>query len=483
MPALLAVGLLLQACGGSGPVTVPDPLQPQRPPTPPTITPSPTTTTDQCSLRQRQLWAESQIRENYLFPQDLPASLDPAPFATVQDYINALTATARAARKDRFFTFITSIAEENAFNATGQTAAFGFRVDYDDTARRVFITDADEAGPAFAGGLERGIEILAIGASPASLVPVTTLFSQGGSIAVADAFGPSQAGVSRTLQVREAGGALRTITITRAIFDITPVSPRFGNLVFEDGAGGRIGYVNLRNFVGTAEAPLRSAFARFRNEGITRVIIDVRYNGGGAVRVAETFGDLLGRNRLASDVFAFTTFRPSLSAENSTRLFRPTSDSIAPTMLAFITTQSTGSASELVPNSMLPYLRENALLVGGNTLGKPVGQIAIDRAACDDRLRVVAFAAENADRQGDYFNGLAPLWPTRGGRTCRAEDQITAPFGRSEASISTAISAIQGGACTPIASSGDDIREQSLGRRPLLARNPSAAQRAMPGTF
>lgn len=468
--AMIVASLLLQACGGGGSVA-------------PAPTPTPTPTTSQCSLRERQLWVEAQIRENYLFPADLLASLDPAPFSTVQAYIDALTATARAAGKDRGFTYITSIADENAFNATGQTAAFGIRLEYDNAARRTYIIDTFETGPAFAAGIDRGDEIIAVGTSPTTLETVTDLFARGGSGAVSEALGPSTAGVTRTLQLRSRGdGALRTATITRAVFDIPPLSPRFGSLVFDDG-GDKIGYVNLRTFITSAEAPLRSAFARFRAEGITRVVIDVRYNSGGLVRTAELMGDLLGGNRLGSDVFSFTTFRPSKSVNNSTRLFRFTTEAVSPTGLAFITTSASASASELVPNAMLPYLRENLILVGGNTSGKPVGQIAVDRAACDDRLRIVAFATENANRQGDYYNGLAPLLPTRGGRTCAAPDRFNEPFGRTETSISTAIAALRGGSCTAIASSGTDLREQSLGRQPLLASAPSAAQRELPGIF
>jgi len=473
--ALIAASLLLQACGGSngGGATGGGSV----------VAPTPTPTSSQCSLRERQLWAEAQIRENYLFPADLPASLSPDGFDTVQAYIDALTATARAAGKDRGFTFITSIADENAFNATGQTAAFGIRLEYDSAARRTYIIDTFETGPAFAAGIDRGDEIIAVGTTPTALETVTDLFARGGSGAVSDALGPTTAGVTRTLQLRDRnGGTLRTVTITRAVFDIPPLSPRFGSLVFDEG-GSKIGYVNLRTFITSAEAPLRSAFARFRAEGITRVVIDVRYNSGGLVRTAELLGDLLGGNRLGSDVFSFTTFRPSKSASNSTRLFRFATEAVSPTGLAFITTPTSASASELVPNAMLPYLRENLLLVGGNTSGKPVGQIAVDRAVCDDRLRIVAFATENANRQGDYYNGLAPLLPARGGRTCAAPDRYNEPFGHNESSISTAISALRGGACTAIASSGSDLREQSLGRLPLRAREPSAVQREMPGIF
>src|SRR5690349_21541002 len=104
----VSLALVLSACsggggGGSGSVVTP--------PTGAAPTPTPTTTVAGCSLRDRQNWAAAQLREWYLFPETLPASLDPAPYASVSDYIDALTATARTQRRDRYFTYITSIAE------------------------------------------------------------------------------------------------------------------------------------------------------------------------------------------------------------------------------------------------------------------------------------------------------------------------------------------------------------------------------------
>src|SRR3546814_16373555 len=74
---------------------------------------------------------------------------------------------------------------------------------------------------------------------------------------------------------------------------------------------------------------------------------------------------------------------------------------------------------------MIPYLGTNMALVGTNTFGKPVGQFAFDLAACDDRLRLVAFKTENADHQGEYFTGLASVFPN----TCRAHDDIFVQLG------------------------------------------------------
>ena len=59
----------------------------------PTPSPSPAPTSG-CSLRERQDWAGAQLREWYLFPETLPATLNPASYSTVDDYIDALTATA-----------------------------------------------------------------------------------------------------------------------------------------------------------------------------------------------------------------------------------------------------------------------------------------------------------------------------------------------------------------------------------------------------
>ena len=117
--------------------------------------------------------------------------------------------------------------------------------------------------------------------------------------------------------------------------------------------------------------------------------------------------DLLGRNRATSEVSSYTTFRTEKSANNTTRFFAPQPKSIAPTRVAFIGTGGTASASELVINAMIPYLHSAAGLIGTNTYGKPVGQIGLDRAACDDRLRVVALSTQNAARQGAYYDGLA----------------------------------------------------------------------------
>jgi carboxyl-terminal processing protease len=447
-----------------------------------TPTPTPTGVAG-CSLRERQDWAFAQLNEWYLFPETLPASLNPAPYSSVEAYIDALTATARAQRRDRFFTYITSIAQENAFYDSGASAGFGVRFSYDEGARRVFISEAFEGAPALAAGIDRGTELLAVGTTASNMQTVSALMAAGGAQAVSDALGPTTVGTSRRLRVTgPAPTGEREINVTKTEFALTPISSRYGAQIINDGAR-RVGYVNLRTFIDTADPALRSAFANFRSQGITDVIVDLRYNGGGLVSIADLFSNLLGGARTTSDVMSYTTYRPSKSANSRTTLFAPQAQSIVPARVAFIGTGGTASASELVINAQIPYLRANAALIGSNTYGKPVGQIAIDRAACDDRLRVIAFAIENKDHQGSYFDGLA----TKVEASCRAGDDVTRPLGDpAEASTRAALDFLAGRACTAISGSGEGgISTMSLsGRRELLQpERPSTPQREVPGLY
>ncbi len=476
--ALVALVAMLAACGGddggsNGGTAPPIGATPAPPPPPPS-------TTAGCSLRERQDWVNAQIRDWYLFPETLPASLSPAAYSTVDDFIDALTANARAQRKDRYFTYLTSIAEENAYYSSGSDAGFGIRFAVDSGARRLFVIESFETGPGYAAGIRRGTEVLGIGTGAGSVQSVSSLWASGGVDAVANALGPDQAGVARTLQLGGAGGD-RTVSVTKANFALQPLSSEYGAKIIQDGAK-KVGYLNMRTFIDTADPQLRAAFADFKAQGVSELIIDFRYNGGGIIDIAELMGDLLGANRQPTDVLSYTTYRPEKASRNETRYFQPKAQSIAPTKIAFIGTGSTASASELVINAMVPYLRGNVALVGTNTYGKPVGQIGLDRTQCDDRLRVVALATQNADRRGDYYNGLA----TTVERTCQASDDITRPLGDpQEASVATALNFLAGRTCTPIGGSGGGISAQSVRevRETLTPARPSTAQREVPGLF
>lgn len=474
------LALALAGCGGGGSSPAPNAGTPS---------PSPSPTSSACTLRAQQNFADSVLDEWYLFPE-LLAPANPASFSDLQSYLDARVAPARAQGRDRFYTFATSIAEENALINSGSLAGFGIRLFYDTNTNRVFVTEAFEGTSGLAAGLDRGSEIIAIGTTTANMQSVASLMASGGPQAVVDALGPPTAGITRVLRfIQTPGGPTLERSITKTNFALDPLSDRYGALILTDGAR-RVGYINLRTFiVADAAAQLRNAFGQFASQGVTDLIIDLRYNGGGLIEVADIMGDLMGKGRVGR-VWSRTLLRPSKSAENQTRLLRAEANAITPTRVAFITTNATASASEVVANSLIPYLGSNLALVGSNTFGKPVGQFGFDLADCDLRLRAVTFQIVNADNQGEYYSGLVGVVPN----ACAAEDDLTRPLGDPhEASIAAALDFLAGRSCTPIARGAETsaaiaAQRARIGldlpqRQPLTPARPGVGDLEIPGRF
>src|SRR6478736_5896795 len=226
----MGLALALSACGGGGGGSAPS----NGGATSTGSTGSTVTTSNGCSLRERQDWAAAQLREWYLFPETLPTNLNPAAYTNVDDYIDALTATARVQRRDRYFTYLTSISGENAFYDSGASAGFGFRLATDATARTAIVTETFEGTPALAAGIDRGTRILAIGTNASNLRDVSDIIASSGTAGITDALGDSVAGTSRTFRIQDSAGT-RVVTMAKADYELTPVSSRYGARIINDG--------------------------------------------------------------------------------------------------------------------------------------------------------------------------------------------------------------------------------------------------------
>ena len=436
-------------------------------------------TADTCTFASRAQFVRDTLNEWYLFPDKLDLSVNAANYTDLQSYIDALVAPSVAPAggplQHAGLTYITSIAEENALISSGSNAGIGIRLSYDTTANRVFVLEAFESAPGYAAGIDRGTELLTIDGQS-----VASLMASGGPAAVSDALGPTEAGVTRTLGFRTVEGTQKTVAITKTDYSLDPVSDRYGIKILDDGVE-RVGYINLRTFiVEDAGDQLRTGFRQFKAAGITKVILDERYNGGGLISVAKVLGDLLAADKVGQ-VFSKTILRPSKASENTTETFAAEPQAIAAMKIAVIGREGTASASELVANAFIPYLGNNIALVGANTFGKPVGQYAFDRSACDDRLRAIAFRTVNRDGNGDYYGGLASVIP----RTCAAADDTSRQLGDpEEASTKVALDFLAGRSCTPITgTTGIGTQGSVQSRRLLRPRAPNTAQHDNPALY
>ncbi len=429
-----------------------------------------------CSAVREKDFVEDVAREWYLFRETLPASINPNDYATASDLLDALTATARSQNRDRFFSYVTTQQADSSFLLEGQFIGFGFRTMIDGNQLR--LPDVYEGSPAEEGGLVRGAEITHVD-SGSGFVPMATILQTDPNLELV--FGPATAGVQRGLRFTLPGGATVEAVFTKRLVTIQPVPPgSTAILALPSNPAVPVGYVNLRTFISTADAQLRNAYAQFRAQGIQFLIVDLRYNGGGLVGVADLLGDLNGFGRAQNDVFERMEFHATKAGNNSVHRFIPQPQSIAPVRIAFITTGASASASELVVNSMKPWTE--VAIVGSDTYGKPVGQSAFDLSGCDLRLRLVTFRIVNDDGEGDYYDGLAETLPF----ACAADDDLTSEPGTlAEASTEAALNWLGTGACDDIIVSvpGGPLQMTRAPPRLPRMRQPSAAQAWMPGLY
>ncbi len=427
-----------------------------------------------CGVEAEKRFVLDVVDDWYLFQDDLPSSINPDAYDTADELLDALTANARAQGKDRFFSFLTTRQQEEAFFGEGETVAFGFvtklRED-DDGDFHLFVAKVEPGSPAAAAGFARGDEILAIGSSPQNMTSISSLQGDADDVQfqISQLFGAFQVGVTRSFSVQPLTGPTVTRTITKAVITLDPVP---GTRIINRTGMTPIGYIAFDTFISPAESQLRDAFETFKAQNVRDVIVDLRYNGGGLVSVGELLADLLADDQ-DGEVMYRLLLNDKHQDEDETVRFNSQDESISALRIAFITTGSTASASELVINALEPYAE--VALIGDPTFGKPVGQGGFEMPGCDTVLRLIAFETVNADDEGRYFDGL----PTDdfSGDFCPAEDDLFAPRGdESEESTATALTWINSGACP----SAKALARPML--TPRLAK-PQLAQEQLPGLF
>jgi hypothetical protein len=131
--------------------------------------------------------------------------------------------------------------------------------------------------------------------------------------------------------------------------------------------------------------------------------VDLRYNGGGYVSVQNLLANYLVPASGNNEVMLTEEFNDKYTSYNVTEHFTK-KGSLSLYRLFFIVSQNTASASELLINSLKPYM--DVQLVGpSHTHGKPVGFYPIP--VYDWYIFPVSFRTVNKNGEGNYFNGLS----------------------------------------------------------------------------
>ncbi len=372
-----------------------------------------------CSIVSQNLFVADVLDEIYYWYQFLPA-VDPAEFQSPEAYLDAV----RYRPLDTSFSYIAPRASEEAFFSDSQYIGFGFSWRLTGTVARVM--QVFPGSPALEAGLGRGHRFIEINGKT-----IAQLLASG---EIATVFGPDEIGYQVTIVFEDRNGNRSRATMTKALVTIPTVSV---TKVYEVD-GRKVGYIFFRNFVRPSFEALDTAFTELRTVGVDELVLDLRYNGGGLVSVAQHLGGLIGGLTTAGQVFAEYFHNDKNTFLNRIIRFEDKANSLSPPRLIVITTRGSASASELVINALRPFMP--VIVIGDTTYGKPVGQYAIP--FCDRVMAPVSFALRNARGEGDFFGGFAP--------DCPAPDDIEHDLGEAtEGSLAEALRYVQTGSCSP----------------------------------
>jgi C-terminal processing protease CtpA/Prc len=303
---------------------------------------------------------------------------------------------------------------EEEINQTGET--FGYELAFsrysNSTDIYAIVLYVYPGSPAATAGLERGNVIVKVNDKPITLDNYTEL-RRHGTIKVSlakledDKIVPT--GISKS--------------ITSAKMDQDPL---LVDTIIRKGAH-TIGYMMYTGFVNHYRESLTRALARFKSEGITDLVLDLRYNPGGELsvttllcsaivpRVHADGKDLLithqWNDNLQAELEEAAARDPGTYTGYLETRFEPVDCNLElPHERVYVlTSRFSASASELLVSGLIPYME--VIQLGDTTTGKYTAMIDVspaDPSLANWLLLPVVYKYLNSEGFTDFANGLIP---------------------------------------------------------------------------
>lgn len=401
---------------------------------------------------QEKNFLRSWSYETYLWFEDLP-DLNPNTSDNPQDYFDRLVSnkkTASGSFKDNFH-FYEPTESQEAWDA-GITYGYGLNLKANwDVPRSIYVTYADTGSPAANKGIKRGAKIIAIDGLSVASVNINTLI---------DALYPSQINAVHEFEVQDVGAT----TTRKVILESTSLPTDSVSVAKEiTHNGSKVGYVQFNTFIPDAQDQWVKAINTLKNAGVSDLVVDMRYNGGGYIAVAAQVGYMIAGSNTTNKVFYQNVANSKSPKEDpwgflDTGLYGLNKSLTLPTLnlqrVYVLATAGTCSASELVINS-LRGIGVSVYLIGDTTCGKPYG--FLPQPNCGTTYYTIQFKAINAKGFGEYSDGFIPSSTDNGldkVKGCKVADDLAHELGDpNEALLATALQLRATGSCSLVASS------------------------------
>jgi len=308
------------------------------------------------------------------------------------------------------FSFVLTEADYQTEFVQGSSLGYGmyYRFDPNGVYHVRYVAHASQA---YQKGVRRGWEIDSIN----GIVPsnTTTFLNQ---------VGTALSKSSVNFAFKDPNGVKHSITLNSAtILDDEVVTTKV-----IDTAGKKIGYMVYNTFLPKAGASdlhpgLDTAFAGLAAKKITDLVIDLRYNGGGYVQVAEEMDNALIPSSNQGKAMFTETFNKLLSSYNSTTYVNKNKSTnpanLNPNTVTFIVSEGTASASELTINNLFPFFSSVKIIgvskgrsVSQKTAGKPFGffNYSFPTKTPQYEAFLINDETKNSLGQDNYTSGFTP---------------------------------------------------------------------------
>ena len=304
---------------------------------------------------------------------------------TPDELFNSLLSYPNEFPKDpnRVFSWITSdyIALENSFQGIRLTSGLKLvAIPYADNSGNAYVVVRDVVAGSDADikGITRGMIISEVNGTQITTGNVSQLFEPNNfTVSLADYNG---------------GNPTTNGTIINIVKSEVTENPIKVATIINEGAN-RIGYLMYNQFASDFDDELNQAFANFQTGGITDLVLDLRYNGGGSVASAVYLSSMI-TGQFNGEVFANKIWNEKVMANfsadnfidrftdrivkkdnNGNTILDEAINSLNLSTVYIIVSEQTASASELIINCLRPYI--DVKLVGTETVGKQVASITL----------------------------------------------------------------------------------------------------------
>ena len=356
-------------------------------------------------------WLRSWSNDTYLWYDEIE-DRDPACCATPA-YFGLLKTTAKTpsgADRDRFhFSYDTEVWQ--ALSQSGVSAGYGARLLVLEARPprniRVAYTEPNTPATRSDVALIRGTRILEIdGVDVRAGNDVDTLNA---------GLFPDEIGETHEFLVQDPGAdEPRSVTMRAAVITQDPVQ----HVDVLSTATGLVGYMLFNSHIRTSEAQLVDAVQSFSAAGITDLVLDLRYNGGGQLDIANRLAAMIAGDAAQGRTFEELQFNDKHRVVNPVtgQLLQPyrfesTSEDRVPLpmlnleRLFVLSGPGTCSASESIING-LRGIDVEVVLIGDTTCGKPYGFYPTPN--CGTTYFTIQIKGLNAKGFGDFTDGFSP---------------------------------------------------------------------------